>query len=264
MWITSYPVSQPQSGAFTGGTFSYNVARLGGGIHIRNSQIVMSNTTLYKNSAVVNGAGIRTDRSGNPNSSFPLRLDVINSTISANTTGLNGGGIQAFRVNVTILNSTIAFNESTFEANNPDNPNGGGGLSVGGAASFKMRNTIVAGSIGSDCKGSIDNPDVDDSNIIQDGSCATPALAVDPKLQPLTNNGGINQTHELGASSPAIDTGNNMICTDAPTNGLDQRGRMRPDGPSCDIGAVESENRGLDDQFFIIPLPSGKVVVVPL
>jgi hypothetical protein len=64
-------------------------------------------------------------------------------------------------------------------------------------------------------------------------------------LGPLSNNGGVTQTHALLPGSPAIDVGDNTICAAAPISGIDQRGTTRPqdgdgDGTAhCDLGAVE-------------------------
>jgi hypothetical protein len=59
--------------------------------------------------------------------------------------------------------------------------------------------------------------------------------AIDPRLGPLTNNGGSTLTMAPMPDSPAINQGNNAICP--PT---DQRGVARPFGPACDIGAYEA------------------------
>jgi hypothetical protein len=58
---------------------------------------------------------------------------------------------------------------------------------------------------------------------------------VDPVLGPLADYGGPTLTMPLLAGSPAIDAGPATGCL--PT---DQRGRTRPYGPACDIGAFES------------------------
>jgi hypothetical protein len=42
-----------------------------------------------------------------------------------------------------------------------------------------------------------------------------------------------------GPDSPAIDAAIDAICAADPINKLDQRGVARPQGPHCDIGAVE-------------------------
>jgi hypothetical protein len=66
-----------------------------------------------------------------------------------------------------------------------------------------------------------------------------PGLNGDPKLGPLQMNGGETPTMDLGLGSAAIDTGIGSICSDEPVNSRDQRGVRRPQGPGCDIGAVE-------------------------
>ncbi len=55
-------------------------------------------------------------------------------------------------------------------------------------------------------------------------------------LGPLADNEGDTLTHLPGDGSDAIDHGNPEGCPD-----IDQRGFPRPDGPLCDIGAVEGE-----------------------
>jgi hypothetical protein len=275
MFITSHPLTVVQSLSLNGGTLSGNYARFGGGIHTRNSQLTLSNMTLHNNSAF-NGGGIRADKS--PvliNATEIIELTMSNVTLSGNTADLIGGGLQATDTEVALYNATIAFNSSVNEVNNPGTINGGGGMRVSvkinssPRGSLKLRNTVVSGSGGSDCLdtsyfGDIANEDIDNSNIIQDGGCNTPALAVNPRLLPLADNGGQNQTHEMERTSPAIDAGDNTVCAAAPVNGLDQRGVSRPNGSACDMGAVESQFVSDDGGFIVIPLPDGKTVTVPL
>jgi len=61
----------------------------------------------------------------------------------------------------------------------------------------------------------------------------------DPSLGSLADNGGSALTHALLPGSPAIDAGS---CADITGAQLisDQRGSIRPQGLSCDIGAYES------------------------
>ena len=54
-----------------------------------------------------------------------------------------------------------------------------------------------------------------------------------PKLKPLSDNGGPTETHALKASSPAI--GLDPICP----FGVDQRGKPRAFNAACDSGAFE-------------------------
>jgi hypothetical protein len=67
-----------------------------------------------------------------------------------------------------------------------------------------------------------------------------PGINSDPKLGPLRDNGGPTHTMALGVGSAARDAANDAICAAAPVNNLDQRGIARPQGPHCDIGAVEA------------------------
>jgi len=93
------------------------------------------------------------------------------------------------------------------------------------------------------------NQMLDGGNNIQDNNRATSAnflttvtpttQVADPLLMPLADNGGRSQTMALGASSPAIDAGNNSAIN---THMFDQRGpgfnRIR--NGTVDMGAFES------------------------
>jgi len=61
----------------------------------------------------------------------------------------------------------------------------------------------------------------------------------------------------LRDGSPAIDAGDNAVCAAMPVNNLDQRGRPRPVGNSCDIGVIELS----DDSFFIVSSGNGKTAI---
>ena len=85
-------------------------------------------------------------------------------------------------------------------------------------------------------------------NLVDDASCAFTGTegqqSVDPRLQPLRNNGGPTDTHALGAGSPAINAGDSQVCTGA---GPDQR-FAAPVG-TCDIGAFEFGGRPPEPQL---------------
>jgi hypothetical protein len=71
---------------------------------------------------------------------------------------------------------------------------------------------------------------------------------MDPLLDPadLQDNGGLTQTIRLLPGSPAINAGDNTVCSaavgssDFGAGGLDQRGVARPSGARCDPGAYEA------------------------
>jgi hypothetical protein len=100
-------------------------------------------------------------------------------------------------------------------------------------------NTLISRSpSGSNCFGAI----IDGGhNISSDASCHFTAPGslndTDPLLGPLADYGGPTPTMALLAGSPAIDAADPAACP--PT---DQRGRPRPFGAGCDIGAFESSS----------------------
>jgi len=102
-----------------------------------------------------------------------------------------------------------------------------------------LQNRIIANSRGGgDCQNE-GNIGVNSHNLIEDGSC-NPALIGDPRLGALGNYGGATCTHALLSGSPAIDAGDNSLCSET-----DQRGVVRPydgddeDSAICDLGAYE-------------------------
>jgi hypothetical protein len=66
------------------------------------------------------------------------------------------------------------------------------------------------------------------------GTSTNPQFGPDPQLGPLQDNGGGTPTAMPAATSPAVDAAGTTECPP-----LDQRGIARPQGPACDIGAVE-------------------------
>ena len=124
-----------------------------------------------------------------------------------------------------------------------------GGLPAGNTLAINLsrapvvKNTlIVNNSSGGNCGGKIESSGY---NIDSDGTCGLKAAGdlskINPKLGPLKNNGGSTFTHALMPDSPAIDGGNPAGCTDHEGEAIftDQRGRSRPWGERCDIGAFE-------------------------
>ena len=215
----------------------------GGGIFLGNrannidaGTLALSNTTVSANSSSENGGGVY----GGRNSTITL----LNSTVSGNSTTQNGGGIYANSGSLTLTNSTVSDNTA--------GQNGGGLLIAEGATTLTLNNSILADSVGGvDCAvtGSVI---ADAQSIVEDGTCGS--RAGDPGLLPLANNGGPTLTHALASNSIAINTGDNASCL-----ATDQRGESRSDG-KCDVGAFEVQN---DSGFLVIPLPSGKVIVLP-
>lgn len=233
----------------TRSVFSGNRAGYGGGIDNgdthRTRNLVVRNCTFTSNHADYSGGGIN-NQSGT--------LTVSGSTFSGNRADIYGGGAIS-----TFFGGTLMLSNSTFSVNRADTDRGGGiilDLSTGtisnstfsgnsathggniynSDATITLENTIVANSpSGGNCYGTI----VDGGGNLSYPDTTCPGINADPKLSPLQNNGGPTFTMALGSRSAALDAANDATCTAPPVNSLDQRGVARPQGPHCDIGAVE-------------------------
>ena len=136
---------------------------------------------------------------------------MVNSTLSGNTVGDDGGGAYVINKGTTIITST------TITANRAG-LNTGGGLYVDSSSTVVtlVRNSIVAANMDGSAMGTtndIGGTDlasdlrVDESLVGIDpgvtgagnltGSPGTPPSPLNPKLGPLQNNGGSTQTHAL-------------------------------------------------------------------
>lgn len=193
-----------------------------GGVRVnQNATVTIDASTITGNRSWANDAG----GVGNLGT-----LTMRNCTISSNTCLLVAGGIKN-EGTLELISCTVTKNDSDF-----DNLNGGiWNLSPG---TTTLKNTIVAGNLG------VTLPNVQGDfisggyNIIGDFGANPPIVAntadqldiVDANVQlgALANNGGPTMTHALGATSIAIDQGNNFGTT------TDQRGLTRP----CDIASV--------------------------
>lgn len=217
-----------------GGTLAGLIGFTGGA---NNTVMTVTNSTFSANIASTQGAGLW---NGNG-----ATLNIVNSTFFGNRAvspdGKNGVGGAIMRTGgkINITNSTIAENYAGFQ---------GGGIA--GGIDTKITNVILANNVANNSgnnwniKNNCFDQMTNGGNNLQfpaknpndpsDQDCAAGIVTADPKLSPLTNNGGSNQTMALLTGSPAINTGNNSTC---PTT--DQRGVARPQGGVCDIGAFE-------------------------
>ena len=200
-----------------------------GGAIYNTGVLTISNSTFSGNSAasegVIYNAGI---------------LTITNSTFSGNNAASGGAIYNAGTM--TITNSTFSGNSAV----------SGGGLFNNSAAggTVKINNSIIAKNLlGGNCASDNIIAIIGTNNLDNDDSCGT-SFTNSPSilLGALSNNGGLTQTIPLLSSSIAIDAGNDTICVanigspDFGAGGKDQRGVIRPQGPHCDIGAVEFEH----------------------
>ena len=158
---------------------------------------------------------------------------ILQSTISSNKGKLAVGGIDS-TCPLSLANSTVAFNTG--------GALGGGGMVVGSNSNATLQSSILADNSPSDFDGSLA---VSGSNnlvkVLGPNSAAMPGdnIKLDPLLQPLAFNGGATRTHALGAGSPALEGGSNIVNLPA-----DQRGAeyARVAGSFPDIGAIEFDS----------------------
>jgi hypothetical protein len=166
--------------------------------------------------------------------------------------GANGGSaFGAIFGGAQFTNCTVAFNTATGGSggaggnggtgapngsNGPGGASGSAGLASGGISGGWLLNTLFATNVPVNNSGGT----ITDAghNLSSDASCAFTTVGsmnnTDPKLGPLTDNGGPTLTMALLLGSPAINAG---ASAGAPST--DQRGVTRPQGPGVDIGAFE-------------------------
>lgn len=206
-------------------TFSGNAATDtdgGSGGAINNiGTLTIAGSTFNGNSAAVSGGAI----------SSTGALDVSNSTFSANTAGASGGAIkQSGSEAASILFSTIAGNTATTGGGVHNDGSGGSTLALGAS--------ILSGSSGGNCGGSIASNGFN----LSDGASCNSALTGTGDLvgqtlalKSLANHGGPTATRPPLTGSVAI----NHVPVDRCSVVVDQRGTARPSGVACDSGAVE-------------------------
>ena len=239
----------------------------GGGLNFssRDASLEIVNSTISNNVVNDNGGGL---------SLYIVQGDsvtITNSTISSNIAGEqddgnpnltdgSGAGIELRGRGTLVLQNTTVFNNSLVLSSNGSTSANAAGVELAGYSSVQLVNSVIAGSVGGmDCIGGEQaTATADRFNIIQDGSCATSALAVNPQLTSLADNGGTTKTHLPSADSAAINRGDNRNC-----QASDQRGelRRRTNSNRCDIGAVEIVEQG---NFFVVPLNNGRAVIFEL
>ena len=213
-----------------------------GGALFNGGSASLINSTFALNSAV--GA---TGGNGGMGS-IPATIHYVAG--SGGNGGMGGSGFGAIcdtDGQVHLTNCTLAFNSGTGgsggaggppgDSSRPPGANGAPGIAVGGlyTSGGQLINIVLATNVPSNGYGTITDAG---HNLSSDGSCAFTSVGslnnIDPKLGPLSDNGGPTLTMALLLGSPAIDAGGNETALSA-----DQRGFPRPVGPAADIGAYE-------------------------
>lgn len=246
-----------------------------GNLRIRKSQFIGNEVAAVEvygvESLLVEDTTIaNTDGYGLHVSNYTSNVTVRRSTISSNTmTGISFNRCSS----CLIENVTVSYNQQDGVRINALISNGNydatinnstiveNGTSLSGAGNIKMgffdstnklflNNSILAMNDVSrpNCTWNPGNPNnhkmISSNSIIDDQSCEQTGIGnilANPRLGPLTNNGGLTSTMLPLTGSPAIDAGANNLCSSE-----DQRGLARPidklgTGLRCDIGSVEQQ-----------------------
>jgi predicted outer membrane repeat protein len=225
-------------------TLANNHSSTGAGAVFNHGTLTVTNSSLLNNSAATDGGAIDNDGTN---------LVLTRVLLSGNTAGHNGGAIYS-TANALLTNVTLTGNHAA---------NGGGGMFQGagialldfvtvahntglfGAGVYEegssagqlfMQDVLLSANLIGNCDGTVSS---NGDNLSSDTNCAALTQPGDRQnvalpLGPLANNGGPTMTLMLPPGSLAIDAGQ---CLGGVTT--DQRGVVRPQGVTCDIGAVE-------------------------
>lgn len=210
----------------------------GGGIYSASTpaptgvHLTLDRVTLAQNTAVGGAALLGTNQT-----------TIRDSTVADNTGSGTAGAVYTA--------GAVLLRSSTVHGNTIG---GSGAAGVSNASgTFAIAGSIVAGNGTRNCSGAVTDLgyNLTDQN---DPFCGFSAANNDvggaPKLNALADNGGPTRTKTPQASSPALErippattvgtdpvSGSPVVlCADGVT---DQRGEQRPQGPKCDMGAVE-------------------------
>jgi fibronectin-binding autotransporter adhesin len=227
----------------------------GGGFYSGDPTAVdIHSSTFDHNTAFLAGGAADVEARANP------PVSVVNSTITQNSSG-SGGALTLHAGPATIAYDTIVQNIVTNPVAAVAVPTVPANLTASNPVFF---GTIIALPVGGpNCV--VSGASSQGYNFSDDATCgldqATDHVATpnDPGLGALGSNGGPTQTMLPQTGSPVIDAIPVAACQTGGAAGItvDQRGVTRPQGPGCDIGAVEVE--------FVVPTPtpSPAVIITP-
>jgi predicted outer membrane repeat protein len=241
MWNAGFDGGQSRP-ELTDVAFTDNQANRGGAMYNNdlsgNGTAQLSRVTFANNQANTHGGAMYND--GLNGYSHP---ELDNVTFHQNTAVDHGGAMYNNGDNgasspslkhVTLVGNSANYGGAIYST---------GGLS--GISSSTLEHVIMWDNLATTEGAEIyhDASDATISNSLIEGGCPASGfgnnvcqniITGDPLLAPLADNGGFTQTMKPGQGSAAVDAGqlNNCLAED-------QRGQARPNGPSCDLGAVE-------------------------
>jgi hypothetical protein len=195
--------------------------------------------------ATINDTTFVDDRSGSGGAGGDNTSTVHPGNGGQGGAGGVGGSVQLASastslIHVTIVGGGVGAGGAGGSSVGATGGSGGSSGTAGGVAgpATIIASVIVASGAGQ-CAGTTDGGD---NLSFPDHSCGGKHIA--PKLAALANYGGPTQTFLPLPGSPVLDA----VPTGGPGcsgSGQDQRGVPRPQGPACDIGAVEAADPAL-------------------
>jgi hypothetical protein len=273
-------------------TTSDDTTKGGGGLYTFAGDMVIVHSTISGNQSARDGGGIKAiDNRGS--------VTMIGSTISGNTAAQNGGGIYTFDTIVSLNQVTVTGNTAGGIGGGLDGLRGSSNVLLG---FIVVRNSIVAANNAGSAADiaqprPLNNNDRiiildsligDNSNqssgVVEPASSTkdpstgnivgTASAKIDPKLGPLAFNGGPTQTHALFAGSLAIEAGGDnstaakdVLDVDSDGNtdeviSVDQRGQPfgRFEDGIADATITNAMDMGAYERQTVRNLPSPLVV----
>ncbi len=250
--------SSPSSLTITGSTIDGNHADFQSAL---TTNVATSISTTEIDGNVATSGSTATQQSGTVVASVPLT--ITNSTVANNVVpatgyvGLQGAGGISSRAPLTLAASTVTGNSGdiggvwaayggTMTASTITGNTGAIAANVWTGDVLHEGATVFGAATGPSCV--VAGPGVlvsDGGNFDQTSTCGVGAgvgdiaSGGDPQLGPLAANGGPTLTMAPLAGSPLA---NQIAPTSSLCAGADQRGVARPQGPACDIGAVEGSD----------------------
>lgn len=229
----------------------------GGALYHQNGTLAVARSTFVGNRTVGQGGAIWLLEAS--------QVTLVNSTFAGNRAdGVrpNDGSVGLGGALAIQGSSTVLISQCTIVGNHADWVGGGIVGGMGGGSATTLRATIVADNsaanggnpwnIAHNCSSQL----LDGGDNIQfpgranpgdpnDPNCTATVLIAAPNLAPLGPQGGPTHTRPPLPGSPALDG----VAAGCPGPVTDQRGRVRPEGPRCDVGATEGRAGLFADGF---------------
>jgi hypothetical protein len=229
----------------------------GGALYHQNGTLAVARSTFAGNQTTGQGGAIWLLEAS--------QATIANSTFAgnrANGVRPNNGSVGLGGALTIQGSSAVLISHCTIVGNHADWVGGGIVGGMGGGSTTTLRASIVADNtaanggnpwnIAHNCSSqlvdggsNIQFPDRANPGDPNDPNCTASILIAPPLLAALGPQGGPTRTRPPLPGSPALDG----VAAGCPGPATDQRGRVRPEGPRCDVGATEGRAGLFADGF---------------